>query len=90
MIIAVDLGRKTNKQIYQLTKFESTDCNTSFDILITSFQCQNWQRAITKMKYFYVAVFLGYSQYCPGGFMAFVGFFMSRNSQRLNWQWFWF
>ena len=38
----------------------------------------------------YVAVFLGYNQYWPGGCIVFVFSFMSRNSQRLNWQWSWF
>ena len=37
---------------YQLTKFEGTFCNSFWDILITSFQCQNLQRAITKKDFF--------------------------------------
>ena len=38
----------------------------------------------------YVAVFLGYNQYWPEGFIVIVFSFMSRNTQRLSWQWFWF
>ena len=33
--------------LYQLTKFEAPSYNSFWDILVTSFQCQNLQRAIT-------------------------------------------
>ena len=32
----------------------------------------------------FVAVFLGYNKYCPGGFMVLSSFFMSKSTQRLN------
>ena len=44
---------------YQLTKIEATCCHKFWDILITSFQCQTFQRAITKKKIFF---FLNFHQ----------------------------
>ena len=35
----------------QLAKFEATCCNSFWDILITSFQCQNLQKSITQNKF---------------------------------------
>ena len=38
---------------YQLTKFEATCCNSFWDILTTSFQCQNLPRVITRKNFFF-------------------------------------
>ena len=38
---------------YQLTKFEATCCNSFRDFFTISFQCQNLQRAITRIFFFF-------------------------------------